>query len=398
MKWINERGIYFPTSGEISFLDNPGNGVFQISISPDPMDKRLGLRRVSDESDKFKFDFKVYDVGHEDFKEKVKTIWRSKEYNKNLGIILNGTKGAGKTIFAKILCNELELPVILVDSDFEGRILQFITNLNFECVIFLDEAEKTFQENPEILLKLIDGAYNKTRKLYLLTTNTLKVDENLIDRPGRIRYIQEFGNLSQKAINECIEDNLKNLEHRDIIIDTINKLEFSTIDILKNIIEEVNILGPKSIYTDESNLNIPISSYTYYAISFEGLEPTKENIDRLLKRSAEIRDDKNTDKNLKEYSPEQFLKEFIKNKSGDYEFVYDMVVDEMKECNWVRDFEFRTTLSELRKGWKTNSGIILEVFDKTYPGFFIYKNDSSNSPTICLILNKRKPFCVNDVY
>lgn len=95
MKWINESGIYFPTQGEITFLDTPGNGIFQISPSPNPLDKRLGLRKVSD---KFIFDFKIYDVGCEGIGEKVKTVWNSKQYkeqNKNLGVIFNGTKGTG---------------------------------------------------------------------------------------------------------------------------------------------------------------------------------------------------------------------------------------------------------------------------------------------------------------
>ena len=95
MKWINEGGIFFPTLGEVKFLDNPGNGVFQIATPPNPMDKRLGLRKVSD---KFEFDFKIYDVGYEEIGEKIKDVWNSKQYkeqNKNLGVIFNGTKGTG---------------------------------------------------------------------------------------------------------------------------------------------------------------------------------------------------------------------------------------------------------------------------------------------------------------
>ena len=38
------------------------------------------------------------------------------------------------------------MPIIIVDSDFEGRILEFIQNLDYECVVFIDEAEKTFKD------------------------------------------------------------------------------------------------------------------------------------------------------------------------------------------------------------------------------------------------------------
>ena len=385
MKWINEGGIYFPTAGEITFFDTPGNGVFQIALSPNPMDKRLGLRKVSD---KFEFDFKIYDIGYESFKEKIKKVWNSEKYNKNLGVIANGLKGCGKTIFTKILCNEIGLPVILVDNDFEGQILPFITSLNFECIVFLDEAEKMFNDNPEVLLKLIDGAFNVKRKLYLLTTNNLTVDNNLIDRPGRIRYIQEFGNLSAKAISECIDDNLINLEYKDLIVKLVDRLEFSTIDILKNIIEEVNILGPESIESEINNLNIPIASYTYDAVAFVGIEPTEENI-ALIMKEAETEKDLNEDEKVRRMSPSQFLTEYVKSPQGDWEYGYDIIVSKVKDIKWSRDFTFKTSSPEIQKG-KTNNGQILGIFEK-YPGFFMYTQIGWDDPCLCMVTDKHRP-------
>lgn len=98
--------------------------------------------------------------------------------------------------------------------------VSFIQQLDFECIVLIDEAEKTFKrgESDEVLLKLIDGVYNRSRKLYILTTNTLNVNENLLGRPGRIRYIKQFGNLSEKAINEYLDDNLKIPEERENIL------------------------------------------------------------------------------------------------------------------------------------------------------------------------------------
>ena len=142
--------------------------------------------------------------------QRIIKTWSSELFinnNKNLGVIFNGLKGTGKTIAAKLLSNRMGLPVIVISNPIEGM-LEFIQSLCFECIILIDEAEKTFKEEQEVLLKMIDGVYNNTRKLYLLTTNKLTVDENLLGRPGRIRYIKEFGNLSVKAINEVIDDNL----------------------------------------------------------------------------------------------------------------------------------------------------------------------------------------------
>ena len=392
IKWINEMGIYFPTEGNVTFLDNPGLGVFQIATSPNPMDKRLGLRKVSD---KFEFDFKIYDVGCEEIGERIKTVWNSdcyKKTNKNLGVIFNGIKGTGKTVKSKLLCNEIGIPVILVDNDYEGQILPFITNLNFECIVFLDEAEKTFSEDPEILLKLIDGAYNVTRKLYLLTTNNLTIDDNLIDRPGRIRYIQEFGNLSAKAISECIDDNLENPEYKDLIIKLVDRLEFSTVDILKNIIEEVNILGPSSIETKVDELNIPIASYTYDCVAFRG--PTCDNPKELIKTILDLAEElkgKSRDPKIQSLTPQGYLTEYVEN-SGEWNFGYDIVseVPEIKNMiKWTSNFEFRSSYPELKQGLDTNNGKVLEVFDE-FPGFFMYAMTESD-PYLCLLLDKHKP-------
>ena len=149
----------------------------------------------------------------------------------------------------------MKIPTIIVNHSYEGLILDFIQALEFECIIFIDEAEKTFTgDDQQILLKMIDGVYNKSRKLYLLTTNTLSVNENLISRPGRIRYIQEFGNLFASAVDMYINDNLIDKSKKSQVIETVDLLEISTIDILKAIVEEVNILGS---IDSKTNLNIP---------------------------------------------------------------------------------------------------------------------------------------------
>ncbi|MBR2248629.1 MAG: AAA family ATPase, partial [Bacilli bacterium] len=90
--------------------------------------------------------------------------------------------------------------------------------LEFECIIFLDEAEKVFRNDDpnasQALLKMIDGVMNKSRKLYILTTNTLNINENLVGRPGRIKYIKTFSNISAKAINQYVDENLEVKEAR----------------------------------------------------------------------------------------------------------------------------------------------------------------------------------------
>ena len=265
-KWINDGGILYPIPGYASLLSSPGNGIFR--IYEHQQTKRLGLEKIDDT---FRFNFKVYDLGCEDIVSKIIKTWTSdlfKESNKNLGVIFNGLKGTGKTIAAKLLCNRTGLPVIVISKPVDGM-LEFIQSLHFESVILIDEAEKTFREEQEVLLKMIDGVYNDMRKLYILTTNKLSIDENLLGRPGRIRYIKEFSNLSAKAVNEVIDDNLEDASLKEGVLKVVDSLEISTIDILKAIVDECNIMGA---VPSDTTLNIPKAKYRMQIISFDSLD------------------------------------------------------------------------------------------------------------------------------
>lgn len=269
-KWMEDEGIFYPISGNVVLHTTPGQGIWELVKDPDPRSSRLGLKKLSDQ---FTFDFKLYETGGKEAIQRVYDLWNNERYiesNKNLGVIFNGIKGTGKTIAAKLLCNKIDLPVIVVNQSFEGGILEFIPRLSFEAVILIDEAEKTFSDKDDAhyLLKLIDGVYNKTRKLYILTTNKLHINENLIGRPGRIRYIQEFTNLPKEAVEEYLRDNLEDQSKIDEVMNIVDLLEISTIDILKSLVEEFNIFG--GIGGDRSIMNIPKCNYIFDAIEFYG--------------------------------------------------------------------------------------------------------------------------------
>ena len=239
-KWINEDGTFYPVSGDTCLLPSPGNGVFVVKESSSPMMTRIGLQKIAD---KFEFDFKIYELGTEPMIRLIKQTWESDVFSvggKNLGVIFNGIKGTGKTLSAKLLCNAIGLPVVAVQSNCKG-LLPFLQSLNFECVVFIDEAEKTFPkgEDGDVLLRLIDGAFNVRRRLYVLTTNQLTLNENLLGRPGRIRYHFEFTNLLPSAIEDYLDDNLlpEHLGQREKILEQIDLLEISTIDILKALVD-----------------------------------------------------------------------------------------------------------------------------------------------------------------
>ena len=94
-KWIDEGGVFYPIDGNTVLHQTPGSGVFQLYKSPSPTDGRVGLTKLSD---KFEFDFKIYDLGSEEIMNTIKKTWNSDyfiENSKNLGVIFNGIKGTG---------------------------------------------------------------------------------------------------------------------------------------------------------------------------------------------------------------------------------------------------------------------------------------------------------------
>lgn len=255
MKWNRIGSRYYPAmETELSLI--PEKGIFQVIEEETPGGILVGLEKIGE---KFKFDFKIYDLGIDDFLKRILDTWNSgffRKTNKNLGIIYNGVKGTGKTIAAKILCNEVNIPTIIINHRFKG-ILEFIQSIDFECIVLIDEAEKVFQNSDEEassdLLRMIDGVYSNSRKIFILTTNELRINDNLISRPSRIRYVKEFDGVTDLAITQLIKDKLVDKSLEDKVREDISNLLFNSIDIIENIISEYNIHGN----TIKGTFNIP---------------------------------------------------------------------------------------------------------------------------------------------
>lgn len=368
-KWINDGGVLYPIPGYASLLTSPGNGIFR--IYKNPQTKRLGLEKIDDT---FRFDFKIYDLECEEIISKVIKTWTSdlfRESNKNLGVIFNGLKGTGKTIAAKLLCNRIGLPVIVVSKPVDGM-LEFIQSLHFEGIILIDEAEKTFDEERDILLKMIDGVYNDMRKLYVLTTNKLSIDENLLGRPGRIRYIKEFSNLSVKAVNDVIDDNLNDISLKDDVLKVVDSLEISTIDILKAIIDECNIMG--SVPSD-STLNIPKAKYKIQIISFDNLELKfhRELQDYIINHLA-------TDESVINW-----LQKVIGTDGKGKKFKKNLdLIEEMYDCRVCIEWRPTSTLG-IYIGKHLGCGTVNSKPDRY--GFFTREADWDNSTELCCLCN-----------
>ena len=232
--WLKNGRKYNQIEDSVELINNLPKKVYSMCLD------RFENIYLEEYAPEFHFDFKVYGLEHDFIDHVMKTFENT---TSNLGVLLNGTKGTGKTVTAKILANKMNLPVIIVPGHLPN-LQDFISKLNCDVVLFFDEFEKSFDRDDATILGIMDGVYNsRHRKIFLLTTNKLYINDNLIGRPSRIRYKKTFGNLDPETIKEYLEDNLKDMSKASQITAMIDSLSISTIDILKSIVEEVNIHG-----------------------------------------------------------------------------------------------------------------------------------------------------------
>lgn len=169
-----------------------------------------------------KINEKVYGV-HEG---KVEKVLRSfNEFERNLGVILSGAKGIGKSLFAKMLsvrAVERDLPVIVVNTYYPG-IASYLASIQQKAVVLFDEFEKTFpkrtgdETSPQTeMLTLFDGL-EQGKKLFVVTCNDLfGLNDFLINRPGRFHYHFRFEYPTAEEIREYLEDKIPENAYSEI--------------------------------------------------------------------------------------------------------------------------------------------------------------------------------------
>ena len=141
-------------------------------------------------------------------------------FERNLGVILSGSKGIGKSLFARLLSAKAQdagYPVIIIDQYIPG-IAAYIESIEQEVVFLFDEFDKTFgsvcpganEADPQsALLSMFDGTA-QGKKLFIITCNSLyKLNDYLVNRPGRFHYHFRFDYPSPEEIQAYLTDKLR---------------------------------------------------------------------------------------------------------------------------------------------------------------------------------------------
>jgi hypothetical protein len=162
------------------------------------------------------------------------------------GIVLAGAKGSGKTLLTKKIAIELaeehQIPTLVVSSKYHGDDFnKFIQAIEQPAAVVFDEFEKVYdKEAQQLLLSLFDGVI-PSKKLYIITVNdTWRMDEFLLNRPGRFYYMFKYAGLSEEAIDEFCRDKLKQIDELQAIKNYSKMFTDFTFDMLSAIVEEMN--------------------------------------------------------------------------------------------------------------------------------------------------------------
>ncbi len=217
---------------------------------------------------------------------KVQKVLRAYDrFERNLGVILSGCKGIGKSMFAKLLSVEaakINIPIIVVDQYIPG-IASYLEAIDQSIMVLFDEFDKTFGdvrpsegeiEPQAALLSLFDGI-SQGKKLFVITCNDIrKLNDFFINRPGRFHYHFRFGYPSADEIRRYLCDKLGKAHYQEIepIVAFSRRVDLNY-DCLRAIVFEIN--SGESFRSAIEDLNIVNLSQEHYdlTIFFENGSP-----------------------------------------------------------------------------------------------------------------------------
>ena len=261
LKYVYKDGLLAPIGVPVNnnFLDKLPKGVYNFTVKEKQNGLLLGFSPVED----FKIPENI--VGQD--KHLTRVISTYNRLGKQMGVLLSGIGGAGKTVLAKRIAmecvNKGNMSVVVVNSETVGHLPMMMSMLKDDVVILLDEFEKMFDkvEKQNYLLTLLDGVMDH-KHLFLFTCNDInKINPYMLHRPSRIRYHFKFDRVPKEIAHEIIERDYIPVDNNNVAVlklltDMIDCLSY---DMLFECIKECNLYPSENPMELVSDLSLEIS-------------------------------------------------------------------------------------------------------------------------------------------
>lgn len=241
---------------------------------------------------------KVYTTKSDDiFIKRVNTYFQ-KTSKLSTGVMLSGIKGTGKTVMAKVIAKNSNLPIIVVDEDYPtGRINDFFRKFETPVTIIFDEVDKHW--DTEDLLGWLDGVQTNAKKLVLFTCNNEdRVNDYLKDRCSRVRYIRHFeANDNARFLREILRDKgIAEDKIEDIYTFIVNNFGLLSIDNILSFIDEKLLFPELSNEEIFNDMNISSKKGKKNIIGETPDEEDEDDDDRLYDDDEEYEEDESLHK------------------------------------------------------------------------------------------------------
>lgn len=161
------------------------------------------------------------------------------------------------------------------------------------------------------------------------------------------------------------------IDEAEDVIKAVDTLEISTIDILKAIVDEVNIHGEIS---EHSMLNVPKARYKIDIIKFDDLK--REDFDDFKQF---MKDHVPADESLRSWLD----KPWRVNEENKQEDNQDMIEDKFDMNCWIT--QIASSSPVIIKGQHSQIGEVIEEVDGN--GYFVVQDNYSDDEVLCRILN-----------